>query len=212
VRTEELINALVSDEPSTRKRFGLVMGFAVALGAMVAGSLFFLAIGFRPDIDQALKSVPFLFKFVVTLSLAVAAIGLCSRLARPGAPAREWGYALAAPAILLALAVVAELMMTPSSSWEPSLVGSNSRFCLTFIPLLAVGPLACLLLALRQGAPTHPGLAGAVAGLAASGIAATFYAANCTDDAPLFVATWYPLAIAMVVAAGYGIGSISLKW
>ena len=47
---------------------------------------------------------------------------------------------------------------------------------------------------------------------AASGIAATFYAANCTDDAPLFVATWYPLAIAMVVAAGYGVGSISLKW
>ena len=102
--------------------------------------------------------------------------------------------------------------MTPSSTWEPSLIGSNSRFCLTLIPLLAIGPLACLLLALRQGAPTRPGVAGAVAGLAASAIAATFYAANCTDDAPLFVATWYPLAIAMVVAAGYGIGSISLKW
>lgn len=212
MRTEEFINALVSDEPSTRKRFDLVMGFAVALGAIVAGGLFFLAIGFRPDIEDAVKSVPFLFKFIVTLSLAVPAIGLCSRLARPGAPVREWAYGLAVPALLLALAVIAELSMTPSSTWEPSLIGSNSRFCLTLIPLLAIGPLACLLLALRQGAPTRPGVAGAVAGLAASAIAATFYAANCTDDAPLFVATWYPLAIAMVVAAGYGIGSISLKW
>ena len=212
MRTEEFINALVSDEPSTRKRFGSMMGMAVALGALVAGGLFFVAIGFRPDIQEAVKSAPFLFKFVVTLSLAVAAIGLCSRLARPGVPVRQWGYALAVPALLLALAVIAELAMTPSSTWEPSLIGSNSRFCLTLIPLLAIGPLACLLLALRQGAPTRPGLTGAVAGLAASGIAATFYAANCTDDAPLFVATWYPLAIAMVVAAGYGVGSISLKW
>ncbi|MBV8450090.1 MAG: DUF1109 domain-containing protein [Hyphomicrobiales bacterium] len=212
MRTEELINALVTDEPSTRKRFDLVLAFAVALGALVAGSLFFLAIGFRPDIDEAVKSAPFLFKFVVTLSLATSGVGLCSRLARPGVPTKEWGYALAIPAILLALAVFAELMLTPSSSWKPSLIGSNSRFCLTLIPLLAVGPLACLLLALRQGAPTRPGLSGAVAGLAASGIAATFYAANCTDDAPLFVATWYPLAIAMVVAVGYAIGSISLRW
>ena len=90
------------------------MGIAVALGAIVAGGLFFLAIGFRPDIDEAVKSVPFLFKFVVTLSLAVPAIGLCSRLARPGVPVRQWGYALAVPALLLALAVIAELAMTPS--------------------------------------------------------------------------------------------------
>ncbi|MBV8763520.1 MAG: DUF1109 domain-containing protein [Hyphomicrobiales bacterium] len=212
MRTEELINALVTDEPSTRKRFDFVMAFAVALGALVAGSLFFVAIGFRPDIDQAVRSVPFLFKFVVTLSLATAAIGLCSRLARPGVPVKEWSYALAIPVILLALAVLAELMLTPPSTWAPSLIGSNSRFCLTLIPLLAIGPLACLLLALRQGASTRPGLSGAVAGLAASGIAATFYAANCTDDAPLFVATWYPLAIAMVVAVGYALGSVSLRW
>ena len=212
MRTEELINALVTDEHSTRKRFDFVMAFAVALGALVAGSLFFVAIGFRPDIDQAVRSVSFLFKFVVTLSLATAAIGLCSRLARPGVPVKEWSYALAIPVILLALAVLAELMLTPPSTWAPSLIGSNSRFCLTLIPLLAIGPLACLLLALRQGAPTRPGLSGAVAGLAASGIAATFYAANCTDDAPLFVATWYPLAIAMVVAVGYALGSLSLRW
>ena len=37
-------------------------------------------------------------------------------------------------------------------------------------------------------------LAGAIAGIAASGIAAAFYALDCADDSPLFVCTWYPLA------------------
>jgi hypothetical protein len=37
--------------------------------------------------------------------------------------------------------------------------------------------------------------------LAASGIAATFYAAHCTDDSALFVMTWYSLATLIVTTA-----------
>ncbi|HZC95311.1 MAG TPA: NrsF family protein, partial [Bradyrhizobium sp.] len=77
---------------------------------------------------------------------------------------------------------------------------------------LAIGPLICLLAALRRGAPSNPGLAGAMAGLAAGGIAATFYAANCNDDSPLFVATWYPIAVLAVTLAGYFIGRRLLRW
>jgi len=94
----------------------------------------------------------------------------------------------------------------------PRLVGHNARFCLTLIPLLSIGPLVCLLAALREGAPSSPGLAGAVAGLGASGIAATFYAANCTDDSALFVITWYPIATLIVTTAGYLIGRKLLRW
>jgi hypothetical protein len=68
------------------------------------------------------------------------------------------------------------------------------------------------MLALRHGAPTKPGLAGAIAGLAASGIATTFYAANCTDDSPLFVIVWYPLAIGLVALIGFLGGLRFLKW
>ncbi len=74
--------------------------------------------------------------------------------------------------------------------------------CLTYIPLIGIGPLAVVLLALRHGAPTSPARAGTVAGLLAGGIAATFYAAQCTDDSPLFVATWYTIAAALVSAIG----------
>src|SRR5271170_7814640 len=105
-----------------------------------------------------------------------------------------------------------ELLILPESQWMPRLVGHNARFCLTLIPLLSIGPLACLLAALREGAPSRPGLAGAVAGLAASGIAATLYAANCSDDSALFVITWYPIATLIVTTAGYLIGRKLLRW
>ena len=48
--------------------------------------------------------------------------------------------------------------------------------------------------------------------MAASGIAATFYAANCTDDSALFVVTWYTIATLIVTTAGYLIGRKLLRW
>ena len=45
-----------------------------------------------------------------------------------------------------------------------------------------------------------------------AGLAATFYAAHCTDDSPLFVATWYPLAIAMLAIAGALAGRLFVRW
>jgi hypothetical protein len=174
--------------------------------------LFFAAIGFRPDISEAVKSNRFLFKFIVTVSLAVAAIRVTLSVGRPDGSLAHRGLALSIAPALLACAVVIELLVLPQSQWIPQLVGRNARLCLTLIPLLSIGPLACLLAALRAGAPSSPGLAGAVAGLAASGIAATFYAANCTDDSALFVMTWYPIATLIVTTAGYLIGRRLLRW
>jgi hypothetical protein len=83
---------------------------------------------------------------------------------------------------------------------------------MTIIPMLAIGPLGVFILALRNGAPFSPGLSGAVAGLAAGSIATTFYAMNCFDDSPLFVVTWYPLALGGVVLAGNLAGRRFLRW
>ncbi|MFC6491272.1 NrsF family protein, partial [Nitratireductor sp. GCM10026969] len=57
-----------------------------------------------------------------------------------------------------------------------------------------------------------PALAGAAAGLLAGGLAATFYAAHCTDDSPLFVAVWYTIAVAMLALVGAAIGSRLARW
>jgi hypothetical protein len=210
VRTDDLIELLVKDPPPWR--FRSLLAGAVAGGIIIAAILFFAAIGFRPDISEAVKSNRFLFKFIVTVSLAVAAIRVTLSVGRPDGSLAHRGLGLSIAPALLACAVVIELLVLPQSQWIPQLVGRNARLCLTLIPLLSIGPLACLLAALRAGAPSSPGLAGAVAGLAASGIAATFYAANCTDDSALFVMTWYPIATLIVTTAGYLIGRRLLRW
>jgi hypothetical protein len=210
VETDDLIELLVKD--SVPWRFRSILAGAVAGGIIIAAIAFWVGIGFRPDISEALSSNRFLFKFVVTVSLAVTAIWVTLSVGRPGGSLARRGLALAIAPALLACAAVAELLVLPESQWMPRLVGHNARFCLTLIPLLSIGPLACLLAALREGAPSSPGLAGAVAGLAASGIAATFYAANCTDDSALFVMTWYPIATLIVTTAGYLIGRKLLRW
>jgi hypothetical protein len=210
VKTEDLIQLLVKD--SAPWRFRSVLAAAVVGGIIIAAILFFAEIGFRTDISEAVKSNRFLFKFVVTVSLAVTAIWVTLSVGRPGGSLAHRGLALSIAPALLTCALVVELLVLPESQWMPHLVGHNARLCLTLIPLLSVGPLACLLAALREGAPSSPGLAGAVAGLAASGIAATFYAANCTDDSALFVMTWYPMATLIVTTAGYLVGRKLLRW
>ncbi|HMK89956.1 MAG TPA: NrsF family protein [Methylocystis sp.] len=212
MRTEDLIKALVVDLTVSKMRFQHILLGAITSGAIIATAVFLLRLGVRPDFGHALDSARFLFKFVFALSLIIAAAALLSRLAIPGVSAGFWAWGwLLAPALLV-VAVAAELFVTPAESWQPRLVGSNARVCLTLIPLLSIAPLACIMLALRQGAPTRPGLAGAVAGLVASGIAATLYASHCTDDSPLFVATWYSLAIGLVALVGYVVGSRALRW
>lgn len=211
MKTDDFINLLAKDFDRPWSFRSMLAG-AVAGGIIIAAILFFAGIGFRPDISEAVRSNRFLFKFVVSVSLAVTAIWVALSVGRPGGSLAHRGLALAIAPSLLAGAAVVELLVLPESQWVPHLVGHNARFCLTLIPLLAIGPLACLLAALREGAPSNPGLAGAVAGLAASGIAATFYAANCTDDSALFVITWYPIATLMVTTAGYLIGRKLLRW
>ncbi len=151
-------------------------------------------------------------KFVDTLALLLPSALLALRLLRPEARPGGLIAALVAPFVLLGGAVVVELIVTPSGLWMTRLVGTNALHCLTLIPLMAVPPLTALIVAMRAGAPSHPALTGALAGAAAAGVAATIYATNCTDDSPLFVASWYPLATLVVVGAGALAGRKWLQW
>ncbi|RVO85384.1 NrsF family protein [Sinorhizobium meliloti] len=138
------------------------------------------------------------FKIVVAIALAVSSLSALRALSRPETEPRDLLPPLIVAPALIAMAVLAELIAMPASTWSARLVGTNSLVCLTFIPLIGIGPLALLLLALRYGASSHP----AVSGAAAGGIAAAFYASHCTDDSPLFVATWYTMAVAILAIAG----------
>ncbi len=211
VKTDELIELLAQDAAPLWPFRALFLMMAMG-GVLIAGLAFFSFIGVRTDFDHALKTVRFLFKFAIVIPLAAGATSLALAMSCPGTSRSRALKILAAVPVLLTGAVALELWVLPPQAWEASMIGHNARFCLTLIPLLSLGPFTCLMAVLRYGAPTRPGLTGALAGLAAAAIAATFYAANCDDDSPLFVALWYPIPIALISTAGYGIGRRSLKW
>lgn len=212
MKTDDLIKALGADTAKTPMPLGAAWRLALTAAALLAASVFFPMLGPRPDIDQAMGTMRFDFKFVFTLTLAITALLMLGAMARPGASTRIARLAiLAAPALLIA-AVLMELMMLPSVEWGTRWIGTNAKICLTSIPLIGLGPLGVFLLALRHAAPTRPTHAGAVAGLLAGGLAATFYAAHCIDDSPLFVATWYTIAIGVLALVGALAGRLVLRW
>jgi hypothetical protein len=151
-------------------------------------------------------------KFLVTLALAVPALAISLHLSRPEASLRGRAWLLLIPAGLLLAGIASEMMLPQRLPMMTRLVGSNSRLCMTAIPLMSLPFLAAALIGLRHGAPTRPAVTGAIAGLLSAGLAATLYASHCTDDSPLFVATWYTIATAIVTAIGALAGSRVLRF
>jgi hypothetical protein len=211
VKTTDLIH-LLSQDAQPSGHYGRRLWLAMLAGMALAAVLFAVEIGMRPDVMAAAGTVRFVAKMTIVAVLGIAALGLVFRTGRPGVATGFWRLALLAAPALLAIGLAIELLVTPSGEWAARLVGQNWLYCLTYIPMLALGPLACLLAALRSGAPEDPTLAGAAAGLAASGIAAFLYGTHCTDDSPLFVATWYTIATLLVTGVGALAGSRLLRW
>ena len=210
--TDQLIRTLAADNAHRARPVGFVLALALLAAAPLSILIFFSALGVRPDVMTAMHNPFFDLKFVVTLSLAIAAIAVSLHLSRPEAALRGWLWLLMIPAGLLFAAISGEMMMPQRLPMMTRLVGSNSRVCMTAVPLMSLPLLAASLVGLRHGAPTRPALEGAMAGLLSAGLAATLYASHCTDDSPLFVATWYTLSTALVATLGALAGSKVLKF
>lgn len=210
--TDQLIRTLAADNAHHTPRVGAVLTLALLVAAPLSILIFVTFLGVRPDVMTAMHNPFFDMKFAVTLSLAIPALVVSLHLSRPEALVRGWGWLLLIPVGLLAVAMGGEMMMAPQMPMMTRLVGKNSRVCLAAIPALSLPLLAGALFGLRHGAPSRPALAGAIAGLLSAGLAATLYASHCTDDSPLFVATWYSLATALVTAIGALAGSRVLRY
>ena len=212
MKTSELIAALSADPIPQPIQIGRRVAMALMIGLVGSLAIYALAGGPRPDIATAARTVRFNLKFVDAFAFALPSLLLTLRLARPDAKPRALALWLLAPTGLLAAAVVVELLVVPQDEWLPRLIGTNSMHCMSLVPMMAAPLLAGLIWAMRDGAPLHPGLTGALAGAASAGIAALFYASTCPDDSPLFVATWYPLATLICVGAGALAGRRFLAW
>jgi hypothetical protein len=210
--TDQLIRTLAADNAHVARPVGFVLALALLAAAPLSVAIFFAGLGVRPDVMTAMHNPFFDLKFAVTLALAIPAIAIGLHLSRPEASLRGWAWLLLIPAGLLAAGISGEMMMPQRLPMMTRLVGNNWRTCLTAIPLMSLPLLAGALFGLRHGAPARPAVAGAIAGLLSAGLAATLYASHCTDDSPLFVATWYTIATALVTAIGALAGSKVLRF
>jgi len=212
METDQLIRTLAADSAHRARPVGMVLTLALLAAAPVSMAIFFASLGVRPDVMTAMHNPFFDLKFAVTLALAISAIAVGLHLSRPEASLHGWAWLLLIPAGLLAGGIASEMMLPQRLPMMTRLIGNNSRVCLTAIPLISLPLLAAALLGLRHGAPARPAVAGAIAGLVSAGLAATLYASHCTDDSPLFVATWYTIATALVAAIGALAGSRVLRF
>jgi hypothetical protein len=202
METDQLIRTLAADNAHRARPVGFVLALALLLAAPVSIAIFLSELGVRPDVMTAMRNPFFDLKFAVTLALAISAIAISLHLSRPEASLRGWAWLLLIPIGLLVAGIGGEMMMPQRPPMMTRLIGRNAWNCLTSIPLMALPLLAAALVGLRHGAPTRPAVTGAIAGLLSTGLAATLYASHCTDDSPLFVATWYTIAAALVTAIG----------
>ena len=210
MRTDDLIRALATDGARPAVPIDRSLTGAMLIGVALSVMLFVMTLHARSDIALAFSVPGFCLKLIVTVLLGASAITMLSDAARP-IPRLRWRRLLLAPAILVA-AVVFELSTVPAHLWPARLIGHNAPHCLSLIPLLSLAPAACLLMALRRGAPSRPACAGAIAGVLSGAVGATLYALTCPDDSALFVVTWYSIAIIAVTAASTYIGSRILRW
>lgn len=210
--TDRLIRTLAADNDMHERPVGNVLLLALVLAVPVSTMLFLAGLGMRPDVRTAMGNPFFDLKFVVTIALAGAAIAISLHLSRPEASLGRWAWLLAIPVGLLGIGMMGEMMMPNRAPMSERLIGNNAPICLTAIPLLSLPLLAAALVALRRGAPSRPAVAGAFAGVLSAGLAATLYASHCTDDSPLFVATWYTIGVVFVAGLGALAGSRVLKF
>lgn len=210
MKTDDLIEALSRDAAASGPSFRQRLALALAVSAGSACLVLMLVIAPRRDLAAAFQTLLFDLKMALVATLAVAMLALLKASFRP--EGRLPLAVLAIPVVLLLFGIGHELATQIPSNYGARLVGRNARFCLTWIPVMSLVPLAAFLALLRGGAPADATRAGAIAGLAAGSVAAVFYGLHCTDDSPLFVATWYTLAIGLVTMAGALIGRRLLAW
>ena len=210
MKTEDLIEALVLD--ASRPRYSLaqrVLGAAV-IGGLVAGVLFLIVLGVRPDIRNAFETWRFVFKFALVLACMHAlgghALNWPAQRALDGSCSMDciWSGTFGGCRTLRAGGY-------PSGQWSERAIGNYAGTCLLAIPLLSIVPLMALLVALRAGAPRVPASA-VQSPVCWPGLSAALYATHCPDDSPLFVALWYTLAVTLVVATGALAGHRVLRW
>lgn len=213
MKTDDLISLLATADPGVdtgalARRIGLAL-LGGALGALLLMASLY---GVRPDLAQVAGTPLFWAKLALPGSLALLALWLCSRLARPGVKGGvAWGL-LALPVALVWIGGAVALAGVPAEARPELVLGRTWRTCALNIGLLAVPTLAAITWALRGLAPVRLGQAGAAAGLLAGATSALAYSLHCPEMGVPFWGVWYLLGMLLPTVLGAMLGPRLLRW
>jgi hypothetical protein len=212
MQTEALIQMLAAGEgPAPRWAIAKRLLPIALLGLLLPAAVSALRWGLIPLEDWA--DEPGLWvKLAYVLLMAVVALWLVARLARPAAPAQWPMRVLVGVPVVMALGAAAWWLQLEGADQSDALWGSSWRACPWVVFGFSLPALAAGLWALRQMAPTRACAAGAAAGILAGALGASGYALACTETSPAFVAIWYSMGVFATGALGALLGPRVLRW
>jgi hypothetical protein len=211
MKTEQLISRL-SAEAEQMPRAGHLVHKRLLLATLLTSAivLSILLTLFSRSHHFAAYGPTVLFTSAAGATLAIIAFCLTTTMSRPDAQPRL--FLLLVPLFILLSGLAIEMSRNPVATLRMRWINGDPLGCLISVSLLSLPVLAGSLIALRAGAPRHPALAGALAGLLASGVTIALYVLHCPSDSLLYVVTWHGLAALLVTALGALIGSKVLRW
>ena len=205
--TDDLIDRLARDGAAPGRVPPARFVWLAAGALMLSLLLLALALGAPLAALPALGLAPYAMKLAFTLAVALAALAALWRAGKPGEKLSVRASVLAMPFAAVLLLAGFEI-----ATLGPAWPGATWLRCTAIIGLL--GLLCALIMAhpMRAMAPTRLRQAGAFAGVAGGGIAATAYALWCPETTALFLVSWYALPILALGGLGTLLGPRLMRW
>ncbi len=211
-KNDELIEALVSDlTPVRHHALRVRLALTIIVGVIGAAIALLISLSFRPHLHHVTVAA-FWVKFLYTAVLLSATIVALERVARPEGSIGSMARVPVVAFGIVALLAIAQLGLSPASSYPGLIIGYSASFCPFLIVAFGIPAFCANMWFLRRAAPTRPALAGFVAGACAGGVGGWVYSWACVENGIPFIAIWYTLGILLSGLAGSLVGKFSLRW
>lgn len=211
-KIDDLIDTLVSDlTPVRRHALRVRLVSAIVVGVIGAVVALIASLAFRPHLHHVTVAA-FWVKFLYSAGLMGATIIALDRVARPGGLIGDMVRVSAAAFTVIVLLAIAQLVLSPTSSYPVLIFGYSALFCPFLISAFGLPAFFANMWFLRRAAPINPGLAGFVAGACAGAIGGWVYSLACVENGIPFIAIWYTLGILLSGLLGSLVGKLSLRW
>jgi hypothetical protein len=211
--TENLTEILAANlEPVEPRRTMRRYALGMTAGALAALILTGGVLHVNPALPHEVSEPAFWVRELYCASLAVLAVLVVARLARPGARLGLLPAGIAAVVLVIWILAATTLLSAAPQKRVPLLLGATFAVCPLLIAFVSAPLFLSFLWILKDLAPTRLRWAGAAAGFAAGSIGALVYTLHCPELAAPFLAIWYLLGMLIPTAIGARLGPRLLRW